>query len=802
MAYKHFPSQKRSESTKTKKWMKQCIDGAESMAIFRDEGLRKSYRTKRINYNLYSDILDQDDIRQMTDPMKLSNTYSPAKAQNYPIANPKIDLLCGEETKRSFDWRLRSVNEDAISEKEKHLNDKLTQLIVEQIQSEATDEEDLKKRLSEFEHYKNYTYQDKAEVAGTWILRHLWQEQSMKQKFDKGFKDALIAGEEIYQWDIISGQPVLLKHNPLNVHTVRSGESPFIEDAEIIVIDSYYPPGKVIDEYNEFLTDKEIDMIEERSLGSAGLGGSTSSPDMALNRNDMSQAIDTAVFESGLSEYASPFDENGNVRVLKVYWKTMRKMQKVKYYDSNGDEQYELMPEQYKIDETKGEESTTLWISEWMEGHKIASGYSSNEDDGIYVKMQVRPVQFRRIENPSICSPGIIGTIYNTNDNTSMSLMDRMKPYQYMYNMLMYQVELMLATNWGKILKMNVAEIPDGWNVEKWLHYGKYLKVVPYDPFKEGKKGAALGKLAGNLASSNANPVIDMSQGNAIQLYISMMEHIKNELGEIAGVSRAREGQISPSSTSGNVQREIIQSSHTTEYYFAEHANVKKRVMIAGLETAKIAWKDSKTKKLQYVGDDMTTALINIDMEDIRSIDYDMFISNGRDDAELKENLKQLAHAGIQNDKLNFTQLIDIFTSPSLSSMRRKIEKAEENKLARDQQQAEQAERLQAQQIQAAQEKEERDRQHDIEMETLKGQNAATLESLKAQLKTFEKGFDADNDGTRDDVEIIKTQMQRDAEAIESDKNRMHETIENEKDRQHKEKIEKIKMKNKPKAKN
>lgn len=802
MAYKHFPSQKRSESTKTKKWMKQCIDGAESMAIFRDEGLRKSYRTKRINYNLYSDILDQDDIRQMTDPMKLSNTYSPAKAQNYPIANPKIDLLCGEETKRSFDWRLRSVNEDAISEKEKHLNDKLTQLIVEQIQSEATDEEDLKKRLSEFEHYKNYTYQDKAEVAGTWILRHLWQEQSMKQKFDKGFKDALIAGEEIYQWDIISGQPVLLKHNPLNVHTVRSGESPFIEDAEIIVIDSYYPPGKVIDEYNEFLTDKEIDMIEERSLGSAGLGGSTSSPDMALNRNDMSQAIDTAVFESGLSEYASPFDENGNVRVLKVYWKTMRKMQKVKYYDSNGDEQYELMPEQYKIDETKGEESTTLWISEWMEGHKIASGYSSNEDDGIYVKMQVRPVQFRRIENPSICSPGIIGTIYNTNDNTSMSLMDRMKPYQYMYNMLMYQVELMLATNWGKILKMNVAEIPDGWNVEKWLHYGKYLKVVPYDPFKEGKKGAALGKLAGNLASSNANPVIDMSQGNAIQLYISMMEHIKNELGEIAGVSRAREGQISPSSTSGNVQREIIQSSHTTEYYFAEHADVKKRVMIAGLETAKIAWKDSKTKKLQYVGDDMTTALINIDMEDIRSIDYDMFISNGRDDAELKENLKQLAHAGIQNDKLNFTQLIDIFTSPSLSSMRRKIEKAEENKLARDQQQAEQAERLQAQQIQAAQEKEERDRQHDIEMETLKGQNAATLESLKAQLKTFEKGFDADNDGTRDDVEIIKTQMQRDAEAIESDKNRMHETIENEKDRQHKEKIEKIKMKNKPKAKN
>jgi hypothetical protein len=771
------------------------------MAVFRDEGLRKSYRTKRINYNLYSDILDHDDIRQMTDPMKLSNTYSPAKAQNYPIANPKIDLLCGEETKRSFEWRVRSVNEDAISGKEKHLNDRLTQLLVEQIKGEASDEEDLKKRLSEFEHYKNYTYQDKSEVAGTWILRHLWEEQSMKQKFDKGFKDALIAGEEIYQWDIIAGQPVLLKHNPLNVHTVRSGESPHIEDAEVIVIDSYYAPGKIIDEYNEYLTDKEIDLIEERSLNSAGLG-SSSYPDMALDRRDMDQAIDTAVFETGLSEYASPFDENGNVRVLKVYWKTMRKMQKVKYYDMNGDEQYELMPEQYKIDTTKGEESKTIWISEWMEGHKIASGYTADGDDGIYVKMQVRPIQFRRMENPSICSPGIIGTIYNTNDNVSMSLMDRMKPYQYMYNILMYQVELMLATNWGKILKMNVAEIPDGWNVEKWLHYGKYLKVVPYDPFKEGKKGAALGKLAGNLNSSNANPVIDMSQGNAIQLYIGMMEHIKNELGEIAGVSRAREGQISPSSTSGNVQREIVQSSHTTEYYFATHADTKRRVMIAGLETAKIAWAESGTKKLQHVGDDMMTTLVSINMEDIASIDYDMYVSNGREDAELRDNLKQLSHAAIQNDKASFSELMDIWTSPSLTSMRRKLERSEEAKMQQAQKQNEQAERMQEQQLAAAKEAKERDYQHDIEIETLKGQNAATLESLKAQLKTFESGFDADKDGVRDDVEIVKTQMQRDAEKLEADTQRAYDAAESEKDRQHKEKLERIKANNKPAAKN
>jgi hypothetical protein len=795
---KQFPAQKKPQSKKTKDWKKQCIDGAEALAIYRDEGLRKSYRTKRINYNLYADILDDDDVRQIIDPLGLDNDYSPAKMQNYPIINPKVDLLWGEESKRKFDWRLRTINDDAISGKEDQLNKELTALLVEEIQREATSDEDLQARLNEFEHYKNYTFQDKKEESGTWILKHLWEEQSLKMKFDKGFKDALISGEEIFQWDIIGDQPVCIKHNPLNVHTVRSGESNRIEDAEIIVIDSYYPPGKVIDEYNEYLTDAEIDKIEERAMSSSGLGNSDY-PDATLDRRDMvDTSIDTAIFETGLKEFSSPFDSNGNVRVLKVYWKSMRKMVQVKYYDKFGDEQYELYPEGYKVDKEAGEEATTLWINEWWEGHKIASGNTS--EDGIYVKMQVRPVQFRRMENQSICFPGIVGTIYNTNDNVAVSFYDRMKPYQYMYNALMYNVELLLATNWGKIMKLDVSQVPDGWEVDKWLSYAKVLKVAPIDPFKEGQKGAALGKIAGNLTSSNSNPVIDMTMGNTIQLYISMMDHIKQEVGQIVGIPEARQGQISASATATNAQREIVQSSHTTEYYFAEHADVKKRVLIAGLETAKLAWANSGTKKLQFVMGDMATKLISIDTEDLQSIDFDLHISNSRDDMELLDSLKQLAHAGIQNDKINFSQLMDIYSSDSLSAIRRKIEKAEEDKSARDEKQVEQQERMQQQQLQMAAEEKEKDRQHDFDIENLKATNEITLKELDAQLKNIEGGLDIDKDGIRDDVELVKTQLQNEASAVETEKKMSHEAKENEKDRAHKEKLERIKASSKTKS--
>ena len=274
-----------------------------------------------------------------------------------------------------------------------------------------------------------------------------------------------------------------------------------------------------------------------------------------------------------------------------------------------------------------------------------------------------------------------------------------------------------------------------------------------------------------------------------------MMEHIKQEVGEIVGISKAREGQISASSTSGNVQREVVQSSHQTEYYFVEHADVKKRVLITGLETAKIAWGSSKTKKLQFVLSDMATKMITIDMEDVRSIDFDMYISNSREDQELLDNMKQLAHAAIQNDKLTFSELMDIYNSDSLSSIRRKIERGEESKLKRDQDAQQQAERMQTEQLQAAEKTRQEDYQHDIDLETLRGTNAITLEEVKAQFKTLHGGLDVDKDGIRDDVEITKVRMQREAEAIEKDKQRSFEASESEKERANKKELERMKPK-------
>jgi len=261
--------------------------------------------------------------------------------------------------------------------------------------------------------------------------------------------------------------------------------------------------------------------------------------------------------------------------------------------------------------------------------------------------------------------------------------MDMMKPYQYMYNVLMYNTEIMIAKNWGKIMRLPMHEKPDGWQTEQWLAFAKSMNALPYDAFQESTKGASQGKLAG--AMNQSSPMIDMEMGNSIQLYMNMMDHIKNEMGEIVGVSRARQGQISSKEAVGNVQREIIQTSHITEWLFAAHDDWKLRMLTIGLETAKIAVKDNP-KKYQDVLGDMSTLIYQFGDNDSLEADFDIFISDSNRDTGLYEMMKELAHAGIQNDKMNFSTLMSIYMDDSLGSIRRKIEASEKESEQRQEQ--------------------------------------------------------------------------------------------------------------------
>lgn len=784
-----FPSQKKPLSQKNKDWRKRCVNSGENIALYSNESIRKSRYNKAINYDLYSDILHQEDIETICNPLKLSGMHSPGKMQNYPLANPKIDLLLGEEEKRNFDWKVRVINEDAVSEKERAMQKIVYDTVSQMIIAEALDEQDAQRKLAGLKKYLSYEYQDVRETRATWILKHLWEKNRLERLFNKGFKDALISAEEFYQWDIIAGEPVCFRINPKSLNTVRSGESAYVEDSDIIVIEEYYNPGKVIDHYHEYLTPGQIDKIENyfKTGDYSGAYGSSSSH-LTLKVDEM---LDTAMLTNSTDGYGSAFDSDGNIRVLKVYWKSLRKFKKVKTYNHMGEEEWDIKDENYIIDKSAGEEEEILWLNEWWEGHKIGGNYNGtnmDDQDAIYTKMQPRPVQFRSMENPSKCHPGIVGTIYNTNDNKGVSLMDRLKPYQYYYNMVMYNLELAIAGNWGKIMRINTAEIPEGWTPEMWLYYARTLKAVPYDPFREANKGVATGKLAGSMTQQN--PVLDLETGDVIQLYINILQFIEQQASNISGITPQRQGAIQNRETMGGIERAVTQSALSTEYWFAEHDFTKKRVLEIGLETAKHAWKDKTNKKVQYVLDDLTSQIFDLDIDEFVEMDYDIKISNSYNDKMAFDTLKQMAQAALQAGTMNFSQLLEVMTSESISSVRRKIQMSEQEKMDYEQEKMKQNQQLQQQALQAQAQEKKEDRMFQLTMEDKKLQGQITLEQLKAQVSSLHKKIDLDGDGMADEVELRKAELDRQLkeremtlEVQENEKDRSHEASENEKDR-------------------
>ena len=129
--------------------------------------------------------------------------------------------------------------------------------------------------------------------------------------------------------------------------------------------------------------------------------------------------------------------------------------------------------------------------------------------------MRPRLVQYNRLSNPSRCHFGIVGSIYNLNDNRPFSLVDMMKPYNYLYDAIHDRLNKALANNWGDILEMDLSKIPKGWDIGKWMYYAKVNHIAVIDSFKEGTIGASTGKLAGALNNASKG-VISTNIGNYI----------------------------------------------------------------------------------------------------------------------------------------------------------------------------------------------------------------------------------------------------------------------------------------------
>lgn len=695
----NLPPQQLPFSKKNKKWRKAHLDWADSKTFFNYSLVRKSVIHKKINYDLLNGKLHMSDIELVLNPDSIKAGFVPDRIQHYPIMNSKLNVLRGEESRRVFDYRVIVTNPNAISEIENNKKEELLQNLQKLMADTSKSEEEFNQELEKLNDYYTYEWQDMREIRGNAILNHYVKEYNIPLLFNNGFMDAVTVGEEIYQCDIVGGEPVIERLNPLKVRIFKSGYSNKIEDADIIIIEDYWSPGRVIDTYHDVLSKKDIEYIENipDHIGQASIDSMDNIDERFgyVNNHMVGEEISTDgfyfdpfnLFSDSISNSLLPYDLAGNIKVLRMYWKSRRRIKKVKSYDpETGEEVYNFFPETYIIDKDNGEEEQIFYINEAWEGTKIGTD--------IYVNMRPRVVQYNRLSNSSRCHFGIIGSIYNLNDSRPFSLVDMMKRYNYFYDVIHDRLNKIMARNWGKLLRLDLAKIPKKWNIEKWMYYAKVNGIAVEDSFKEGNIGAASGKLAGALNNSSSG-VIDAEFGNSIQSQINLLEFIKMEMSEVVGITRQREGQISNRETVGGVERATLQSSHITEWLFVIHDDVKRRVLECFLETAKIAFK-GRSKKFQYILSDNSMRIMDIDGDEFAEADYGLVVDNSQGTQELAQKLDMLAQAALQNQTLSFSTIMRLYNSSSLAEKQRSVEKDEQAIQARNAQAQQQ--QMQAQQ--------------------------------------------------------------------------------------------------------
>jgi hypothetical protein len=723
--YISFPRQKLPDSKKDDNWFKKNIDFAEHL-LTSDVNLRSNFKNKKSNYNLRANIISVKDFEKFINPDNLDLESLPASFQHIGIENSKINLLLGEYSKRKKEFKayISANDSDSIGRKETELMNQITAELTDIIKTDSISEEEIQKRLKQLEHYQTYDYQDIAEITANKILKKEYKEGDFDFTFMRTFEDLLVGGEEIMYCGVLGGNPVMRRVNPMNVYTM-GGNSMYIEDADIIVEYGYKSVGQIIDDYWDELSEDDVDFLERgKTDASIGGGGIGLNRDVSIYDYYGEQGA-LSIFhpnEMGTRTFSGAFDTYGNVRVLKVCWRSRRKIGELTFFDDDGQEQKDWVPEDYKVKKDLGETVRWIWVNEWMEGTKIA--------DHIYSVMRPVPYASKSLVNKSKGTPPYVGSVSSTNDYKVQSLMDIMKPMTYSYDIAYYKRELAIATYKGSFTALNSSLVPSGWDPKEWMRYVTINKFAWLDPTNEILKGPSQGKSAGAFNTLTAQQ-IQVGDPNEIGMYTNLMVDIENTLGKLAGVTGAREGQISNRESQGNVEREVSQTSHITEKWFAIDANFRKRVLTKFLECCKYAYKKNP-KKGQFLLDDMGQHMVTKFDEFVAS-EYDIHVSNSTNDTQLYEDLRALSQAAIQNGQATIADLVAISQSESVQEVSKRLQDSA-RKIKEENQQMEEK-KLASQEGQTKAMLEDKNMQRQIDLKVHDDEIAVKREKIQADLQ-------------------------------------------------------------------
>lgn len=684
--------------------------------------------------------------------------------EHYPICTLPLKSLWGEEADRPFVFVAKAEDSESQSEFFRLKTDMLHQYIMQEAQGkiaeqlkaqgiEVTQENVQKMTPPEIQEALSRNYSTAAEDAANGILNLLYKELLIAEKFQKGWKDYTINAREYFWVGNRDGKLILDCVNPVNIVYDIAYDCDYLDEAEWVARGEYMTPSQIIANYKGFLTDTDTIRISKafREDGNSESGGTVNT---GMNMVELNTEWGYVSATSG-TDANYPLDPNTNViynnfnnggyygyngtsyigsmnhiLVIHAEWRSKRKLCELSYIGKDGQPDKTIVDGEFKLSKElidAGWKTDYFWIDEVWEGTKIGKD--------IYVKIEPKSNQYRSYYNIERVKLGYTGGLYNNRNAPPTSILDEMKQYQTLYNIIMSKLKDDLNSELGQLLLWDITQVPNkhGFDLNTWMKFIRKMKIAFVDP------------TANNGTPSNFNQFtsIDATLRASINERMQLLNYLEERCWAQAGFNAQRLGNVSASETATGTTAALQKSYSQTADLFRSHNNIKQRVLNNLIEEAKVVYHDGIERT--YFLNDMSRAGIKIDGKDFMWADIAVYVSDNTKDIKNIDYLKSLAGSALQAGA-SLYEVAEMGTEDSVSVIREKLRKINEYQKQMQQQEMdiknkdiESRQQLLEAEHQFIASENEKNRQKDIYIAEIKALGTASLNDPGAEDRILEE---------------------------------------------------------------
>jgi hypothetical protein len=631
---------------------------------------------------------------------------------------------------------------------------------------------------------------------------------SMQELERQNFRNSLITDREY--WHFVMGEDdyVVETWNPTQVFYRKSPNVRYISDAAWVGMITLMTVPEVIDKYGWMMSQDQMETLNSlypvrgAMYTQTGLGnesGAFYDPTMSYEWNTQGPGVGMRQFMSAYNTHKSNgdiirwiLDENEDlqdtdsaylVRVATIYWKTQRMMGHLTKIDETGNVIQEIVDESYKTTDKPlyntvvfkekskdnlifGEHIDWFWMNESWGGYKIGPnipGFIGMNNPSGFAPMYVGMTggipgrikyQFKGTKTTWGCKLPVEGRIFNDYNTQSKSLVDRLKPYQVGYNMVLNQIQDIQIDELGTIIVFDQRTLPknsmgEDWgenNIQKAYLAAKNFSMIPIDT-----------SILNTETAIQQMPFqkIDMSQHERIMSKIRQAQWIKEEALSSIGLNPQRMGTpIDQSQTATGIEQAIAASYAQTEQYFIQHSDeLMPRVHQMRTDLAQFYQSTNPSIRLQYVTKEDEKVMFMLNGQELIGRDINVTCHTRVGMRNILENIKQMmlkdnTTGSTLWDRIRTIKADDMVDLENgLKAMENRYEKEQAEK-SQQEQQAQQAEQEhQAQMQQQAQQFEAEQKQLDRD---------ARIQEAQIRAAGFSGAVDIDDNKQNDYMDNLK----------------------------------------------